>query len=174
MKRPVRFAVVLAVIAVLASGAYLLLSDRPAADDGSQALLALRLPDNSDQQQALSQWRGKIIVVNFWATWCAPCRKEIPEFSAVSERYADQPVQFVGISIDTPENIERFTTEHPVPYPLLIGTPQTLGIATQLGNVSRALPFTVIVARDGKIAHVQSGPLKESELEGKIRALLQS
>ncbi len=174
-------------IAVAAVGATLAgyytstaLRDTPANDAAdlspaaAETLLAITLPDVDGQSYVLSDWRGKVLVINFWATWCPPCTKEIPEFSAVSRRHADDPVQFVGISIDTAENVREFNARFDVPYPLLIGSSETLGLATQVGNTARALPFTVIIGMDGRIANVTLGTLDEAQLEGKIRSLLPS
>lgn len=135
-------------------------------------LLALMLDGADGRPQALAQWRGKVLVMNYWATWCPPCRKEIPDFATVSRKFAAAPVQFVGISIDRPENVRAFDAELDVPYPLLIGSPATLAMTEQLGNRAQALPFTVILDRTGAIAHVRLGTLNQAELEGKIRALL--
>ena len=143
-----------------------------AAPGAAETLYALTLPDLAGVEQSLEQWRGKVIVANFWATWCPPCVKEIPEFSAVSRRHADAPLQFVGISIDTRDNVASFAKRFDVPYPLLIGSTATLGLASELGNSARALPFTVILGRDGTIRHVTLGTLSESQLEGKILPLL--
>lgn len=140
--------------------------------EAAETLLAITLPDVDGQPYALADWRGKVLVINFWATWCPPCIKEIPEFSAVSRRYADKPVQFVGISIDTADNVREFNARFDVPYPLIIGSSETLGLATQVGNTARALPFTVIIGMDGRIANVTLGTLNEEQLEGKIRSLL--
>ncbi|WP_341650047.1 TlpA disulfide reductase family protein [Thauera humireducens] len=106
------------------------------------AQLALSLPDTHGQAQAIEQWRGKVIVANFWATWCPPCRKEIPDFAAASQALAVQPVQFVGISIDSLEKVQAFNDEFKVPYPLLIAGPEALALAAGFGNDARALPFT--------------------------------
>lgn len=135
-------------------------------------ILELNLPDSTGQPQALSQWRGKVLVVNFWATWCPPCLREIPDFATVSRRFADAPVQFVGIGIDQPDNVRRFAEEHKVPYPLLSAPLQTLALTSALGNTSQALPFTAIFDRHGELDFVKLGTLNEAELEGKIRALL--
>ena len=143
-------------------------------DTAIDALFALTLPDTDEQPQALEQWRGKVIVANFWATWCPPCRKEIPDFAAASQAFAGQPVQFVGISIDSLDKVRAFDTEFDVPYPLLIAGPETLNLAKNFGNDARALPFTVIIDRDGKARHIKLGTLKRDELEGRIRALLPS
>lgn len=135
-------------------------------------LLAMTLPDAQGQPQALAQWRGKVLVMNYWATWCPPCRREIPDFAAVSRAFSEAPVQFVGISIDRVENVTAFAAELDVPYPLLIGSPDTLAMTERLGNRAQALPFTVILDRAGDIRHVRLGTLNQTELEGKIRALL--
>jgi peroxiredoxin len=143
-----------------------------AATDAGQTVLALTLPDTDGVEQSLEQWRGNVMVVNFWATWCPPCIKEIPEFAAVSRRHADAPVQFVGISIDSLENVLEFDAQHQVPYPLLIGTHQTLRLFSELGNAPQAMPFTIILDREGSMRHVKLGTLSEDELEAKITALL--
>lgn len=140
--------------------------------DASKTLMAVRLPDLQGVEQALEQWRGKVMIVNYWATWCPPCIKEIPEFSTVSRRYADQPVQFVGISIDDADKVQEFRDQHNVPYPLLIATHNALKLTAELGNTAQALPFTLIIDREGTIRHAKLGTLNASELEGKIQALL--
>lgn len=182
MQPLVRNALILAVAAAAGFAGYLAQRSssppRPAAAqvarDAGAPILALNLPDSDGQPQALSQWRGKVLVVNFWATWCPPCLREIPEFAAVSRRFADAPVQFVGIGIDQPDNVRRFAGESKVPYPLLIAPLQTLAVTSALGNTSQALPFTAIFDRRGELDFVKLGTLNEAELEGKIRALLAS
>lgn len=114
---------------------------------------------------SLSQWSGQVRVINFWATWCPPCREEMPEFSRVQQKLADKGVQFVGIGIDTPDNILNFQKAHPVSYPLLMGSYEVLKLTVELGNKSSALPFTIILDRGGNIAHTKMGKLSESELE---------
>ncbi|MBR0566688.1 TlpA family protein disulfide reductase [Azoarcus sp. L1K30] len=136
------------------------------------ALMALRLPDTEGSIQPVEQWRGKVIVANFWATWCPPCRKEIPDFVAASRGLGEYPVQFVGISIDMADKVKAFKREFDVPYPLLIASPDVLGLASGFGNAAQGLPFTVILDRNGVARHVKLGALNQSELEGKIRALL--
>lgn len=135
-------------------------------------LMATILPDTDGTEHRLADWQGKVLVVNFWATWCPPCIREIPEFSAVSRHYADRPVQFVGLSIDTADNVRDFRERFDVPYPLLIGSTDTLQMAIDFGNAARALPFTVIVDRDGQVTDVTLGTLSEQELKRRIEALL--
>lgn len=178
MKRPLQY-LLIAVVALAAATAGYLTRERklPAAaeapaQDAAAELLALSLPDAGGQPQALAQWKGKVVVANFWATWCPPCREEIPDFAALSRSFADAPVQFVGISLDTPDKVSAFAREIDVPYPLLIAPHDVLGLTRRLGNSAQALPFTVIVDREGRLRHVKLGILKRTELEGKIRSLL--
>ncbi|NMG64958.1 redoxin family protein [Azoarcus indigens] len=140
----------------------------------SETLFRQSFPDARGNEQALAQWRGKILVVNFWATWCAPCRVEMPEFAEVSQQYAAEGVQFIGVGIDSATNILKFEQATPMPYPLLVAGPQALGLASLFGNTAQALPFTVIIDRRGKVSAIKLGVLKRSELEGKIRPLLAS
>lgn len=125
--------------------------------------LALATPEG--KTASLREWQGKILVVNFWATWCPPCREEMPEFSRAQQKMADKGVQFVGIGIDTPDNILAFQKKSPVSYPLLMGSYDTLKLTVELGNTSSALPFTVILDRNGNIAHTKIGKLDATELE---------
>lgn len=129
------------------------------------SLLALELADTGGAPQPLAQWKGKIMVLNFWATWCPPCRKEIPAFSAMSGKYRDKGVQFVGISIDTASNVRDFQREHQVGYPLLIAEPSVVQLTESLGNTAQGLPFTVIVDKTGVISRVKVGMLSEDDLD---------
>lgn len=179
MKRRARLLAILAV-AVLAGVAGYLTREHSRSDtagiavpaDAGRELLSTRLPDADGNVQPLEQWRGKVLVLNYWATWCPPCMKEIPDFASVSRDFADAPVQFIGISIDRVENVKAFDERMDVPYPLLIAPPQALEATAPLGNTAQALPFTVIFDPQGEIAHLKLGVLNKQELEGKIRALL--
>lgn len=136
------------------------------------ALLQVALKDLSGDTQRLDQWRGKVLVVNFWATWCAPCRKEIPEFVHVQERYRDRGLQFVGIAIDQPDNVARFTDEVRFNYPVLIGEIDAIEFSRKLGNRYGALPFTAIFDRSGNLVRVESGALDEPKILSLIDPLL--
>lgn len=144
----------------------------PAADAPAR-LLALTLPDPSGKPQPLSQWKGRVLVVNFWATWCPPCKEEMPEFSRIHSKYALNGVQFVGISIDSVDKVEAFQKEMQVSYPLLISNLETLDLASDLGNRAKALPFTVILRPDGSPQHIKLGKYAAPDLEKAILAALQ-
>lgn len=137
-------------------------------------LLALDLPDAKGTQQPFSAWKGKVLVVNFWATWCPPCRKEIPAFSALSRKYAGKGVQFVGVSIDTAKNVAGYLSKQPVDYPLVIADPSLVQLTEELGNSSQGLPFTLVIDRNGGISLVKLGELSEQELDRKLAELSKS
>jgi peroxiredoxin len=136
------------------------------------ALLGVALPDASGREQPMSQWKGKVLVVNFWATWCVPCREEMPEFVKAQQEFGSRGLQFVGVAIDEPAKVERFAAELGLNYPALIGGYGAIELSKTLGNRLGALPFTVIVDRTGRIAHTQLGPLKEASLRAIIDQLL--
>ena len=124
-----------------------------------------KLNDLQGQPQSLGQWRGKVLVVNYWATWCHPCREEMPGFSRLQDKFRDKGVQFVGISIDDAAKIVEFQKDTPVTYPLLIGDIESMKNSADLGNTRQALPFTAVFDRQGKLATTKLGRLSEKELE---------
>lgn len=132
-------------------------------------LLAAPLADPGGQEVNLARWRGQPLVVNFWATWCPPCLKEMPVFSRLQERH--RQVQFVGIAVDTPENVREFAAKSPASYPLLLASQGTISLMAELGNGRGALPFTVGIDAGGRIRHVRLGALSEAETENLIAAL---
>jgi thiol-disulfide isomerase/thioredoxin len=112
----------------------------------------------------LAQWRGKVMVVNFWATWCPPCLKEIPDFVRLQTRYGDQGVVFVGLAIDDKDKVAGFVSKFGMNYPVLIAQKEGLNLARDAGNRLGALPFTVIIDRHGRTARVELGELDENKL----------
>jgi thiol-disulfide isomerase/thioredoxin len=154
----------------LALGIGVALWDRTAPDPS--ALLALSLPDTQGTTQPLGQWRGKVLVVNFWATWCGPCREEMPEFVRAQRELGPQGVQFVGIAVDQADKVARFAKELDLNYPALVGGYNAMDVSKPLGNRLLALPFTVILGRDGHVAHTQLGPLKPGQLRSIIANLI--
>lgn len=143
----------------------------PSADAASR-LNTLKLPDLEGREQSLAQWRGKVLVVNFWATWCPPCRAEIPEFARISKQNVNKGVQFVGISMDSADKVREFKRETEIPYTTLIGDLGTMDLVTDLGNRAKGLPFTVILRRDGSVHHVKLGAMPGPELEKALASAL--
>jgi thiol-disulfide isomerase/thioredoxin len=136
------------------------------------ALASLTLPDPAGKDQRLDQWRGKVLVVNFWATWCAPCREEMPEFIKAQQQYGAKGLQFVGIAVDQPDKVEQFAKEIGLNYPALIGGFGAMELSRTLGNDKMALPFTIVVDRAGTVVHTQLGELKPAKLQSIVLQLL--
>ena len=145
------------------------------APDASAAatLWGLRLPDLAGQQQDMAQWRGKVVIVNFWATWCAPCREEIPAFVKLQAKYGPRGAQFVGIAIDQPDKVAAFARDFGMNYAILLGGIDTVDMTRHAGNRIGALPFTVILGRDGRIVSSELGKAKEADLERLLQKQLQ-
>lgn len=139
---------------------------------GAKAILEASLPDLKGDDQAVSQWLGKVMVVNFWATWCTPCREEIPEFVEAQSKYGDQGLIFVGIAIDQPEKVKMFSQEFGINYPVLIGSFNTWSLLEAAGNRMSALPYTVVLNRSGEIVDTYLGRVNLKKLEKLIEPLL--
>jgi len=114
---------------------------------------------------------GKVTLVDFWATWCAPCREEMPAFARLQSRWADRNVQFVGLANDDPRRVERFGKELGIPYPLWVGGDEVGELSKRLGNRLGVLPHTVLVDRDGQVLESRVGPYSESLLEERLQAI---
>jgi thiol-disulfide isomerase/thioredoxin len=125
-----------------------------------------------DKVQPFEQWRGKVLVVNFWATWCGPCREEIPGFVEFQERYRKAGVQFVGVAIDQKERVVPYVKEMGVNYPIVVGGMETLEFARQLGNKASVLPFTLVVDRAGKVSNAVTGIIRPEKLETLLKPLM--
>ena len=134
--------------------------------------LSFSFPDINGQQQAVEQWRGKILVINFWATWCGPCLKEIPEFIQWQQAYQDQNVQFVGLAVDDQQSVADYLKTIHINYPILIAGDAGSQLSHQLGNLINAVPFSLIVNAQGQIIHRQFGELSKEKFLEVVKPLL--
>jgi peroxiredoxin len=141
---------------------------QPPQNGAVQKLMSLTLPDSLGAPQKLSQWQGKILVVNFWATWCAPCVQEMPELSALQAELGKNNVQLLGLGIDSPGNIKDFAKKYAITYPLFSAGMEGTEISRLLGNQAGGLPFTLLISTDGNIIKTYLGRLKMDELRADI------
>lgn len=140
--------------------------------DTLRKLHALQLPDAQGKPTALAQWQGKVLIVNFWATWCPPCRKEMPLLDAAQQKWGKQGVQVIGIGIDDPISIKDYAKANKLGFPLLVAGPELIGLTMEFGNLSQGLPFSVIIGRDGALKHTKLGPFKDKDLDRLISPLI--
>jgi peroxiredoxin len=116
--------------------------------------------DAQGKPQALAQWRGQWLVLNFWATWCAPCVEEMPTLQQIARDYAQRGVAVVGVGVDSASAIRRFRDELKLDLPLLVAGAAGTELARQLGNPSGALPYTVLLDPQGRIQQTRLGLIK--------------
>ncbi len=133
-------------------------------DTVSEQIWATTLPRTDGKPIPLKTFRGKILVINFWAPWCAPCVKEIPDLIALQNEFLNKNVQFVGIGIDSLENIVKFPIKTWPTYPTLVANVDGINMAQEFGNTRKVVPFTVIVDSNGHILKTLTGAIKKSNL----------
>lgn len=131
-------------------------------------LFGQSIKDANGVNQSLSQWKGKKLVINFWATWCAPCVEEMPELSALQTELAQKNVQILGMGIDSPSNIKEFATKYKISYPLYAAGLSGTDLTRQFGNTAGGLPFTVVIGADGQVKKTYLGRLKMAELRADL------
>jgi thiol-disulfide isomerase/thioredoxin len=139
---------------------------------GADNFFAATLPNPEGLPQSASQWQGKIVIVNFWATWCLPCREEIPELIETYTTYRDQGLVIVGVAIDEAEKVAEFSEEFGINYPILVGDFEAFSLAEAMGNPQGALPFTVTIDRSGMIVNSRLGQIKKKQIEEIIKPML--
>jgi thiol-disulfide isomerase/thioredoxin len=144
-------------------------SGNPSCSAEGPANMNLTLKDANNQEFELSSLKGKVVLVNFWASWCAPCLKEIPEFIEVREQYHEKGFEIVGISTDdTPEQLREFAASYRTNYPLV----QVSDEAEEAYGPVFGLPTSILVGRDGSICKRVFGPLSKEQLEQELKSLL--
>lgn len=129
----------------------------------------LEYDDLNGQKQSLSHYQGQALVVNFWATWCAPCVEEMPDLQSLSQQH-DQ-VQFVGLAIDTQRNVKRFLEKIPVSYDLYVPGHSGVKDMRALGNSKAGLPFTLVIKADGTISHRLLGQINKMDLDSILQEI---
>ena len=176
MRKSTRIVLTVAVAAAaLGAGSYLQLtrfSVDPPATGAPAALTRMTLPDLTGKPVTLAAWPDKVLVINFWATWCTPCRREIPGLINIQTKHAANGVQVVGIAVDQVDKVREYAKEIGINYPLLIAGMEGASLTRELGNKSGALPFTVVLNRDGTLLKSHLGLITEEELQDLLRPLL--
>ena len=125
-------------------------------------------PDTEGKQQSLGQWQHKLLIINFWATWCGPCKEEMPIFAKLQKKYGANGLQIIGIAADLPLNVVNFDKKLNVGYPLLADEARAIEFSKRLGNRLGLLPHTVIVQPGGDVLRSQLGVINEAEFEAFI------
>jgi thiol-disulfide isomerase/thioredoxin len=156
----------------LGAGVYLGSGGDDARGRSASSLFGVALPDTAGHEQSIGQWKGKVLVVNFWATWCVPCREEMPEFVKAQRELGDRGLQFVGIAADDAAKVKAFADELGLNYPALIGGYGAIELSKSLGNQVGALPYTLFIDRSGRISRTHLGPIKPAELKSIVGQLL--
>ncbi len=141
-------------------------------DKATQPLPAFNLPDSSDKPHDIAEWRGKILIINFWATWCPPCKKEIPEFIELQNQYSAQGLQFIGVALEDKESVHEYMNTVKINYPVLIAEDQGIALAFKLGDISGTVPFTVVVDQNGQIIYRHQGNFSKDQILSVIAPLL--
>lgn len=119
--------------------------------------------DHSGKAYPLAQYRGKPVILNFWATWCEPCREEMPEISALASAHPE--IAVLGLAIDEAAAVHEFTESSPVSYPLLIAENEGMPLAETLGNHKGVLPYTVIISAQGEVTQIFFGRVNREMLQ---------
>ncbi len=175
MRKPLLVAAVALIAA--AAGGYTFLSVRDKAASAPSSALAVyetTFPDLNGKPRALSEWRGKILVLNFWATWCPPCREEIPLLVAAQQKWAARGVQIVGLATwDSAAAIRSDPLARTINYPILLGSDDALSLLSQSGIGDGAIPVTGIFDRQGKLTSSKKGAYRPGELDSILEKLLE-
>jgi thiol-disulfide isomerase/thioredoxin len=130
------------------------------------------LADLDGNLQPLRQWQGKVLLINFWATWCPPCLEEIPLFSSLRKQYAAAGFEVVGVAVDEISKVIEFRDAHQVEFPLLNGEQDGMSMMSIFGNAMGGLPYSVLFDRNGTAVHYKTGSYSRQELQDLIEKYL--
>ncbi len=137
----------------------------------AQPLFAASFKDFDRQQQSLAQYKGKPMVVYFWATWCKSCKQEVPELIALHKKFGTK-MHVIGIAIDNTDKVRQFAQDHQINYKLLLGSNDAIALSKQLGNSVGGLPFAVVVDAKGRIVKTLLGETPPGKFEELVRPLI--
>lgn len=140
--------------------------------DPMAAILASRLATLDGKEQSPGDFFGRVLVINYWATWCGPCREEIPVFVRLQSEYGDKGLQFVGIAIDQVDKVRSFAAEFRINYPLLLGGMEAIELSRRAGNKAGVLPYTLVVNRSGGLVTGLAGGISDASLRARLVPLL--
>jgi len=146
----------------------------PEVKSDTSALPAIVLPDLQGKQRNISEWQGKVIIVNFWATWCPPCLREIPEFITLQQELGDKGLQFIGIAIEDLSPVAEYAKTMHINYPILIGDENGIALSVALGNIINAVPFSVVIDQQGHIIHRHPGEFSRQQILDIVKPLLKT
>ncbi|MES1929474.1 thioredoxin [Salinisphaera dokdonensis CL-ES53] len=174
MSRPLRNLVGLALIALFVAGGslayWLAAEDHPVRPDFS-------LPDLQGNPHAIGDYDGQVVVLNFWASWCKPCREEVPMLIDAQNEWGDEGLQVIGLAVDPPEAARDFAADYNINYPVLADPTEGARIQdryTAEGTPAGVLPYTAIIDRDGHIVARIAGALNHAKLADIVQPLLEN
>jgi len=121
------------------------------------------LPDREGDSRSIGDFSDRVVLLNFWATWCPPCLEEIPALDALHRELGDEGLSVVGVALEDAEPVQAFAAEHDVGYPLLVGGRKAFDIAAEYGNGRGTLPYSVVIDRTGTIRATHQGALTRAE-----------
>lgn len=130
------------------------------------------LPDLGGQPRKLRDWDGDLVLLNFWATWCPPCKKEMPMFQERYEQHAGQGFTIVAVAVDELAATQAYVDRLGIEFPILIGQDDAIAVGREYGNRIGALPYTVLIDRDGIVRETHRGELTESDLDSWLETYL--
>jgi thiol-disulfide isomerase/thioredoxin len=139
---------------------------------GATALLAYPFEYLDGRSTRLRDWSNPILLCNFWATWCAPCREEIPRLIAARQQHAVNGLEIAGIGVDNADNLRGFVKEYGIHYPVLLAKGDVAALIGALGDTAAALPYSVLLDRARRVAYRKLGAWSNAELEREIRAAI--